>query len=363
MKKVISILLVLVLAITLTAPVFATGDVLIAGESQKLTLKKDTKDIRTFTSAENGVYLYSCDIVVDECVSTAGFILYTYAYEGDELIDTFGCTKLMVSSDFDFVTAASEYFYAKAGVTYTIKTEVMFLSDTDNTANTVVAKVAITPYDAKEVKIGGTYTCTVDSPAFIIRPTQDTTYNITADIYDYFTVKDYNINIAYAGLNPDKKINATFELEGGKEYLLIFEQNAETDFSFKVNDGTTVLPESVEISWGLEMPVGSSQALAYSIYPIGSEINSKGIEVTIGDGRIASVEYVENDSNGYSYYLVHGLKKGKTTITVTEKSTGLSATEEVRVVSQLYYNMANSSSPIIRVFARFIAIIENLFNR
>jgi len=361
MKKIISVLLVFVLSLTLVAPVFASGDVLIAGESQTITLKKDTKETKTFTSAKGGVYHYTCDIVVDKSDST-GFIIYAYRYEGDELIASYSCTRLKLTSGSDYVTAVSEYFYAKPGVTYSIEYSVEFLSDTENTT-TVVAQCAVMPYDAQEIKIGSTYTCTVDAPAFVICPTQATTYNITADVYDYFTVNDGNNDVAESGLNPDQKLNATFELKGGKVYLLTFKEIPDTDYRFTVKDGAVILPESVQIPWSLEMPVGSSKALAYDIYPVGSEINSAGVEVTVGDTSIASVEYVEKDSNGYSYYLIHALKKGTTTITVTEKTTGVSATKEVHVVSQLYYNLANSSFTIFRMFAKLVLILENLFNR
>lgn len=112
--------------------------------------------------------------------------------------------------------------------------------------NSVEITVKISKADFPELKIGNTYTAQNDENIYYVLPAKDTVYNITSNINET-DISIYDVTGYVDGIYfYDEDVNYTFKITGGKLYAIVISVDEYTKpFSFNVNDGSKVLPNSI----------------------------------------------------------------------------------------------------------------------
>ena len=187
---------------------------------------------------------------------------------------------------------------------------------------------------------------------FIFKPTEDGVCDIWSYECPNISVMDTSGNIYYGSIDTDGfPADVPFEYKAGELYGIYVEGSYDendkpVDSVFHVVDGKTISPDVIELD-DITVIKRTSENVFPEVYPIGSMFNYDGLEVSVGNEKIATAEY--NPETGS--ITVYGKHYGKTTLTVTEPISGVTAEVEVEVISRT-----------TRFFRNIFAFIRDIFN-
>lgn len=377
MKKTLSIILALILMFSCSAMSFAADSTPVTvGKKYTVTAaeSKEAAEKFTFTPNEDGIYKISASLADKE--DSFG---YTYIDVDLSADNTVASLFLFHSPNFDSdiyaplgnVSDSSECFAAKKNATFGIS---VYMDDFYNTAfegvegfekmkPQTISFVITKADDLREIKLGNSYTPNDDVEYFVIKPTEDTVYNIwsytCSEIYVYGSDGSFDGDHLYG----DYPIDITVAAKKGNIYLVYAsssdiesEEQAGEKPVFHVVDGTTISPDVIDINYADDITLifGKREYIPVDIYPAGARYNCKNLDVKVGNGKIASAEY--DSENGT--ILIKGKRLGKTTLTVTEPISGVTAEVEVEVVTRLTYFIREVISFVSDFFESFFDSIS-----
>ena len=345
MKKLMSIVLAAVLIFSLGTAAFAAGGSITLGETKSITLQRDEIASFKFTAEESTLY-------VAEISSDMGFAAITLTDEAESIVDSAWVISFgeKVETDSSFISdEAKIYFCADKGKTFDLNFEensqffIEVLEKFDGLAESIVpAKINITvkKADARELKLGETYSVSEYREYFLFAPEEDGFYNfrsnssgnsdprisITGSDGSYFE----NDNNGYLA---DYDFDLTAYLEKGKVYgveavntSIDYEKDAEP-FTFTVSRGEDIKADYLDVDSRVVFVAVNDTANNYvSCIPSGALEGE--YEVICADETKANAYY--DDESGLIY--IDGLSAGKTTVTVTETNSGVSTEFTVVVI-------------------------------
>lgn len=367
MKKTISIILALSILFCLPCFAFAEETALTLNTHETIHFDEKEEKVFNFTPSEDGVYCIGTEF--KDTDDKHIYLIYSNVYaEGQASNDI---SSFLADYHESLFSSEMFYFPAEKGKRYTIDLSNATRSYTDTYEDGVFVSVdidlVIQKYDARTLEMNKTYTVSKDTCYFFAAPQQDEIYYIP-DCEDilYINVASadgYSEFLDYNNLTANEFV---FKLEKGKKYMItvsggfmFFGKPDDFSFSFSTKDGSKVLPKEISVDSGYII-VGEAEELYYDISPVGSEINSSGVTVTVDNEKTAEVYW----SDEYQCYMIKGLRPGIVTVTVTDNSSGVSGKGVLTVANQIqsifsvlpdsFYNF------FLRLLAKFYEIIDKL---
>ncbi len=355
MKKTLSIFLALVLMLSFPMISFAADkNTIEAGTDYTIetVIGKQNSTRYKFTPDEDGIYKISAKILTDEKDIGRAYIDVDSAdaeYETGSLVSLslfYGDTTpdYFYMWEYDETLEASNYFIAKSGKELDVRVynEAYIYGETvDITYSKVVLNIEKAD-DLREIKMNESYKISGEDEYFVLQPTEDGVYNFWShDCYE-ISVIDSNGNYDNDMMFDDFPIDYTLEAKGGETYLVFAsssyyedEDGSIKEATLNVVDGTKVSPDVIDINGADDITLirGESDYFYVDIYPVGARYNCDDLDIKIGKERIASAEYDAESGT----IIVKGKRLGKTTLTVTDPKSGVTAEVEVEVVTRLTY--------------------------
>lgn len=328
MKKIVSILLALSMAFSLSVISFASEKSVSLDEKCTVTIS-DEPVTYSFVPSETGVFKISVKLESsEETYITAdvllGEIILTSTYLSKELPEYETYSQL----------ENKEYFPAKAGSEITIEFFTYYPAESQISFTISVAD------DIREITAGNSYD--IDDEAedksgyFILRPTEDAVFNIWS-----FTEGFALLNCSDGSFESNKfyyqdlGLDFSFEVKAGEIYTVYIEGYLsgyeESDImTINVADGSSIAPDFIEIDYsGAPLAEGETDWINIYVLPFGSNCNFESLIIEVADDEVVSCEYDE----GYDQLALTGNKAGKTTVKVTVPGYNVSAEIEVEVLS------------------------------
>ena len=370
MKKILSILLAIVIACSVSVTAFAATGTLNFNEKKTVTVNLDSSKIYKFKAPEQAVYVLKAKLISDCAVvyvdifhgeyhvNGSGIYYYTDVYydeNGNEKYDK-------------VVNDAELYFCAEKGSSFEIE---LYNSSEDGSYQTQKAKVelTVTKFDAKTAKVGKN-TVSKNGNIFVFVPDKSGLYNFrssaTGMIDPYIEVNDINGTLSYNddnGYENDLNFDLTVNLKKGKIYALRCEtytsdfeaSEPSKGYSFKIAYNKDIKAEQISLDWyGAEdeftLAKGDDMFYTINVVPTGALPTSKFTAVSSNE-KVATVEV---DDEGILY--IEAKKMGKTTVTVYEAN-GASAEYTIVVVPKIV-RIANDIIDSIRMF--FMSIMYTI---
>ena len=344
MKKLMSIILAAVLVLSLGTAAFAAGGSITLGETKSITLQRDEIADFKFTAEESTLY-------VAEISSDMGFAAITLTDEAESIVDSAWVISFgeKVETDSSFISdEAKIYFCADKGKTFNLEFKensqffIEVLEKFDGLAESIVpAKINITvkKADARELKLGETYSVSEYREYFLFAPEEDGFYNFRSNSSGN---SDPRISIAGSdgsyfendnnGYLADYDFDLTAYLEKGKVYgveaintSIDYEKDTEP-FTFTVSRGEDIKADYLDVeNRVVYVAVNDTASNFVSCIPSGALEGE--YEVICADETKANAYYDEN-----GLICIEGLSVGKTTVTVTETNSGISTEFTVIVI-------------------------------
>jgi len=344
MKKTLSIFLALVLMLSFPMISFAADKNTIENGKEYIietAVGKQNSTRYSFVPEEDGFYRISAEIVTEgkeygrasvdvDLAEDNSYLASVSLSFNEHNVDDF--LDDIFDFSYDDVLQDSEYFFAKGGSELNIRVynEAYVYDDVvDITYSTVKLTVAKAD-DLREIKMNESYTLNGEDEYFILKPTEDCVFNIWS--YDCSSIFVTGSDETACGdfMFGEFPIDFTFEAKAGESYLVhaggyTAEDESSPAATFHV----------IDINGADDITVirGQSDYFYVDIYPVGARYNCGDLDIKVGNGKIASAEYdAENEM-----IIVKGKRLGKTTLTVTDPKSGVTAEVEIEVVTRLTY--------------------------
>lgn len=329
-KKIISVLLVVVMAFSLALPAFAETEPLMAGdicESYDFNVKPSKPVEYTFTAPEKGIYRFN----VDDFIDSAG--CGTYFTAGDMLRIHWGLD--------DYSYEGTNYCILDKNETVTLESHKDFVLSFGNRSefSVNIEYLGNQTIDLGETKISGKsnfYTFVPEKDgyySFKSEKNETMATSITPVKGDYYT---WNGRYSLYGNNGKYDESQTM-LKAGNEYIIFagcgdnstetktctvnisFESDTKVDTVslYSYDDGETILLDTT-ISFEESLTIDPD-----TVFYIG------GVTVSVENEKIAEAEI---DEDGYLIITAH--KKGETMLTLTTE-TGNQVSYKIKVVSYI----------------------------
>ena len=368
MKRIISILLAVVIAISAAVVSFAKSSVITAGTAVTANVKEGDSADYVFTSPETAVY----KLTLKALTKTFSEIMLNC----DEDEYSGGYSRTVEYDNYNTENTFTEYFAAHKGSSYTLS--VINNSDIYNKiekkelglSSTASIELKITKTTVPEVKLGGKYTVSAhssdgiftDDVYYFMKPAKSGYYNFrTQDISDSvipeIAVFSDTLNGEYSDgfASADEiAIDFTTYMEAGRLYLIDIsaftlddEEGKPFDvkFTLTVNDGNNIPAEEIYAeSPKISMARNDVEFNSCVIYPSGATpFKEEDITITSSNPKVADVTFYEVSGNYISMDIDSFRFFGKTTITV---------------------DLPNGLSTEFKVYVkpRIILFIENIFS-
>ena len=359
MKKLISVALAIVMMFSISVIAFAADSSSIElGKEYTVTLNNDTATY-TFKAPEDGAYRISASIIrengkwgmayvtvgtEDSFYSTLGL----YYYEGDELEELVGDANLY--GDDVFMAAKDRE------LTVSVESGSSVIDTGDFSFPPVKVKFDITKVEnLREMKMGESYTVN-GREYFLLRPTEDAVYDFWSYDCTDVSIMDLDGNIYGDSRFGDYPVDVTLDAKAGELYGVLVdsdysEDGEPIDSVIHVVDSKTIEPDIIELE-NITVLWHDSDIVYPVVYPIGANRTCADIDATIENEKIATIEYdAENDM-----FWVYGKRLGKTTLTLTERESGVTRVVEVEVITRTTQFFRN-------VFSFISEIFDNIFGR
>lgn len=308
MKKIISVFLAMVMALSISVVAFAeeNGSVKL-GETVTVNLSKgDPEKTYSFTADEQGIY------VLKTKINSFGPFGLSINHNSQCIEKTY----VLLNSYFSGYQYDEAYFCAEKGSTFEISNN-FGISEPKYPVN---AEFTIEKYDApiakigsNEVEQGGSYFLLVpeNSGKYNFRSTAPDTIDPKIEVYDENGLVGENDNNGY---EDDDNFDLTLTLEKGKIYGI----KCETDngYNFTVSYNADIKPEKIVINDGrvIQLLKGQQYVASVEIIPSGSLPYAK-YTVKSSNESVASVT-INDDGD----LVVTSHKKGVAEITLTDES-------------------------------------------
>ena len=360
MKKISSILLALIIALSLSTVAFAAPATISAGETKSITLNQGKKTTYTFTPTETAIYKLTFD-VKNDCFA---FCEVNNIEAPDDILSS---NMIYQNAEYEIICS----FPAQKGSVFTITLS----EDTDGDEDyESTAKFDMTLSKAKlpSLKLNGTYTVTDAYSWYAFMPTESGYYNFRSnaddvdpsiDIFDDENNWYSNDDIGY---KDDLNFDLSSYCEAGRIYLVMvgvysyydeFDEDYDYDdidvnFSFTVKRAEDIMPECI---FAYENKISMARRDYYftsaTIAPSGSVVNIDPDDITItsSNPRVADIDEIEIFGNEILFDIA-SYRLGKTTITI-ELSNGESADIAVRVRPSFIIFFENLFSSISGLFS------------
>lgn len=359
MKKFISVALAIVMMFSISVIAFAADSSSIElGKEYTVTLNNDTATY-TFKAPEDGAYRISASIIRENGKLGMAYVtvgtedsfystLSLYYYEGAELEDLVGIANLY---DDDIFMAAKG-----RELTVSVESGSSIIDTGDVSFPPVKVKFDITKVEnLREMKMGESYTVN-GREYFLLRPTEDAVYDFWSYDCTDVSIMDLDGNIYGDSRFGDYPVDVTLDAKAGELYGVLVdsdysEDGEPIDSVIHVVDSKTIEPDIIELE-NITVLWHDSDIVYPVVYPIGANRTCADIDATIENEKIATIEYdAENDM-----FWVYGKRLGKTTLTLTERESGVTRVVEVEVITRTTQFFRN-------VFSFISEIFDNIFGR
>ena len=354
MKKISSIILALILALSLATTAFADGPESIKpGDTKHIYLEQTEDTSYIFTASSTGAYKLSVEM---ENNGFASFEIYNFENSEEDLY--FASVDSELSEAFVFPASKGSSFEIDI---YEASGAEEFDDDYYDTESEIT--ITLEKINAPSISVGNTYKVTEDSAYYLFTPSKSGNYNFRSSAdstrfdpiistYDEYAYSNsYNDDIGYDG-NYNFDLSAYYEK--GELYLVavdtVFFEDEDYDninYSFKVSSADNIKPEYITVydSDSISMAKRDYTYISGAVIPSGSRVNIDYDDISVysSNPRVADVTYTDI-YDGEIEVEVTSYKLGKTTIT---------------------FELANGEKTEIKVKvkSRFILFFENLFSR
>ena len=293
MKKALSIILALVLALTMALPAFAADHEIGLNEPQIIGNKNGDTETVVFTPEEDGIYKLSIEAKSGSLYDVCYYIDYDFidASEFSEDEDLIKANCVFFGKKDTPVTAE---FYNDMEESYRVSVEVSELSC--DTLAEGESTLAIEP--------SGSF--------FTFVPENDGYYNFksTGDYDPMIVIIDADDFDAYNddnGFEDDFNFDLTASLEAGKTYLVrVTDYEGADSCDITVTYGATEKVETIYIdsgyedSYSMKIPKNYNDWFYLAIAPTGA-VPTADVKVTSSDESIVTVDYVDFEK-GVAYF-------------------------------------------------------------
>lgn len=308
MKKIISVFLAMVMALSISVVAFAVENWSVKlGETVTVNLSKGNPEkTYSFTADEQGIY------VLKTKINSFGPFGLSINHNSQCIEKTY----VLLNSYFSGYQYDEAYFCAEKGSTFEISNN-FGISEPEYPVN---AEFTIEKYDApiakigsNEVEQGGSYFLFVpeNSGKYNFRSTAPDTIDPKIEVYDENGLVGENDNNGY---EDDDNFDLTLTLEKGKIYGI----KCETDngYNFTISYNADIKPEKIVINDGrvIQLLKGQQYVASVEIIPNGS-LPYANYTVESSNESVASVT-INNDGD----LVVTSHKKGVAEITLTDES-------------------------------------------
>ena len=368
MKKISSILLALIIALSLSTVAFAAPATISAGQTKSITLNQGKKTTYTFTPTETAIYKLTFD-VKNDCIA---FCEVNNIEASDDILN-----GVIIHQDAEDDEGIYCFFPAQKGSVFTIALSEETDGDKDY-ENTAKFDMTLSKANLPSLKLNGTYTVTDAYYSwYAFMPTESGYYNFRSnsddvdpsiDIFDDENNWYSNDDIGY---EDDLNFDLSSYCEAGRIYLVMvsvysyydeFDEDYDYDdidvnFSFTVKRAEDIMPECI---FTYENKISMARRDYYftsaTIAPSGSVVNIDPDDITItsSNTRVADIDEIEILDNEI-YFEIESYRLGKTTITI-ELSNGESADIAVRVRPSFIIFFENLFSSIAGLFSLIFGI-------
>lgn len=359
MKKLISVALAIVMMFSISVIAFAADSSTIELDREyTVTLNNDTATY-TFKAPEDGAYRISASIIRENGKLGMAYVtvgtedsyysmLSLYYYEDSELEDLVGVANL-----YD-----DDVFMAAKGreLTVSVESGSPIIDTEDAGFPPVKVKFDITKVEnLREMKMNESYTVNGEE-YFLLRPTEDAVYDFWSHDCIDVSIMDLDGNIYGDSRFGDYPVDVTLDAKADELYCIYVNGNCDEDGEpiesvIHVVDSKTIEPDIIELE-NITVLWHDSDIVYPIVYPIGANRTCADIDATIENEKIATIEYdSENDC-----FMIYGKRLGKTTLTLTERESGVTRVVEVEVITR--------TTQFFRNIFNFISeIFDNIFGR
>ncbi len=335
--------MIAVLMCSFTVFASAANEEMQLGKTYTVTVGQGSKTL-SFTPDSDGIYEISAKLLSGD--DSAAAVTVSNEENTLSLISLFQ----FQFDDMDFSRYDdTDIFAAKKGITLSVEISNSFDPEEETSAYKIPdakIEISIEKSNAAKLEIGDTFTVDNNSEGlfdsfFYIVPEETMQYNFWSyfdgeiammDGYGNYYSSDYSEEVG--------SLDYTEILEKGEIYLfkadIFFQEDGPSSAVINIADGSKISPQVISMDSVLAIK-GEDTYHAVAVYPFGSRYNYETLELTMGDAGIASAEYDKETGA----IIVHGNKLGKTTLTVTEPISGVTAEVEVKVVTRIGYFFIN----------------------
>ena len=226
MKKVLSIFLAIIMALSVCVTASAASDTINLSEKKTITLNRDEEKIYSFKAPQQGIYKLNAkiltegwadiDVMFNDNIVTASSVYKDDSENGDEII-------------FESDDSCELYFCAEKGSAIAIRTVFDFfglesLFEEVEVGQSVKIDITVTKFNAPTAKIGKN-AVSKDGDIFLFVPDKSGNYNLRSNadenIDPCIEVNDINGSLAFNddnGYRDDYNFDLTVNLEKGKAY-------------------------------------------------------------------------------------------------------------------------------------------------
>lgn len=354
MKKALSLILALILALTMALPAFAADNEIKLGEPKSVSVR-DGKTVEvSFTPEENGIYIFKCDYIenCDIPYYTSDFNYWSYNCMTNEGGNIF------------FMDCIANYFIGEKGRTYTITfgdESDEFYSDGDTTVTFENGSAFGSLNDGRN-----SLTIKGDGAVFTFVPESSGYYNFASECDEdvAFTIIDAGELEAYNddnGYKNDDNFDCTAELEAGKTYLVGIDVHRsifidldtgeykfipeETECDVIITYGKTEKVEKIRIGEFIDQHLFSKDDFGWldvSIAPSGA-LATTDVKITSSDESVVTIDDYDEEY-GEIRFSTHNSGKAYITVTAGDKT----KTYRIKVCNDFEW--------------AFITLLENTFD-
>ncbi len=376
MKKVLSIFLAVIMALSVCVTASAASDTVTLSEKKIITLNRDEEKIYSFKAPQQGIYKLNAGIL------TGGWADIDVMYN-DNIVTSSSVFKADSENEDENILPSDNscelYFCAEKDSAIDIRTFFDYfglksLFEDAEVGQTVKIEITVTKLNAPAAKVGNN-TVSKDGDIFFFVPDKSGRYNFRSNtgegIDPCIEINDINGSLAFNddnGYNDDYNFDLTVNLEKGKAYAFVCsvysvdpESEATKGYSFTVSYNRKIDVEQIGLDWyengeDIIMMRGDSEIYYIGVVPTGATPYSD-ITVSVGNEKIAEAEYDASDSSIY----VQAKRIGKTKITLTDIS-GVSCEYTVKVLPKFIRSIMEFFDSIRMFFLLVGAGLSVFFN-
>lgn len=320
MKRIISILLAIITAFSISVTAFAATETISVDKKITVTLKQDEEKTYSFKAPSQGIYKLTAKILNNGAA-------YAEIEHGSNSVETHYVSK---NTEGFFDEKYDIYFCTEKGAAFKVNLENGYDEEL-NSEKTAKVEITISKYSAAAAKVGKN-TVSKNGDYFLFVPDKDGKYNFrsSADkaldpyigIYDVDGFIECNDDNGYEN---DMNFDLTVSLKKGKAYAVVCENNS-VDFeseptkgySFTISYNKKIDVEKVNIDWyengeKIIMYKGDWDLYYIHVTPTGAAPYAD-ISVSLSNPNVIYAEF-DNEEN---ILYVSAEKIGKSTITITD---------------------------------------------